>query len=459
MARSRRKHAAARPKTISAQGLVGQKGVNFIESILLKMGSRWTESGANEVGIDGYIELFDPSSRVSLGLTLGVQSKVVSSIRDVVEDFRYTCDPNDLEYWLKGNIPVILVVSDPDTNQAFWIWIQDVFRDWKPGQPTSVVFKKSQNRFDASALSNLVGIGAPARGLYLAPPPLSEKLWSNLLGVDGLPEVIFIGATLLSGVAEIWEVLNKRNNRPQSGWILWEKKIVSFEDLSTRTWEGICEPGTIEGFETTEWSESQETDRKRLFVQLLNRTLRAQLDSRLRYWPKEDCFAMIGEKRKQSYKSLKRTSGLSVVSKFTSKSKDGRLFEYRRHLAFRGQFRYLDDSWFLEITPTYRFTSDGFKLDRFHESRLKKIKEIEGNRAVLSCVLFWANFLQPDDGLFSVPQPAILFGELKTIDINVGIDDKSWQQNDPETADLDQQGSAQGLLPMELHNTGNGHED
>lgn len=33
------------------------------------MESRWTPSGPNEVGIDGYIELFDPATRKPLGLT------------------------------------------------------------------------------------------------------------------------------------------------------------------------------------------------------------------------------------------------------------------------------------------------------------------------------------------------------------------------------------------------------
>ena len=35
----------------------------------LGMDSRWTPNGANEVGIDGHIELFDPSSHEALGLT------------------------------------------------------------------------------------------------------------------------------------------------------------------------------------------------------------------------------------------------------------------------------------------------------------------------------------------------------------------------------------------------------
>ena len=69
-----------RPKTISPSGVAGQKGVNAIERIVLDMGSRWTPSGPNEIGIDGYIELFDPNSKQSLGLTLAVQSKVVSAI-------------------------------------------------------------------------------------------------------------------------------------------------------------------------------------------------------------------------------------------------------------------------------------------------------------------------------------------------------------------------------------------
>jgi hypothetical protein len=72
---------------------------------------------------------------------------------------------------------------------------------------------------------------------------------------------------------------------------------------------------------------------------------------------------------------------------------------------------------------------------------------------VLSCVLFWADFLQPEKGLFAAPQPPIVFGELKTINVGIGIDDKSWKQNDPDTARLDEQSDQQDLLlpesPME----------
>jgi hypothetical protein len=60
--------------------VTGQKGINLIERIVLDMASRWTPSGPNEVGIDGYIELFDPVTRKPLGVTLAAQSKVVSAV-------------------------------------------------------------------------------------------------------------------------------------------------------------------------------------------------------------------------------------------------------------------------------------------------------------------------------------------------------------------------------------------
>jgi hypothetical protein len=73
-------------KTLSKQGLLGQKGVNLVERIVLDMGSRWSPSGPNEVGVDGYIELFDPLNGEALCKTLAVQSKAVSKFSGETKD-------------------------------------------------------------------------------------------------------------------------------------------------------------------------------------------------------------------------------------------------------------------------------------------------------------------------------------------------------------------------------------
>src|SRR5262249_17814402 len=116
-------------------------------------------------------------------------------------------------------------------------------------------------------------------------------------------------------------------------------------------------------------------------------------------------------------------------------------------LAFRGQFRLLDGAWHLEITPTYRFTRDGSVLDRFHSDRLKGIKRLEGNRAVLSSVLFWADYLKPRTTLFSKEPLPLQFGSVAQFECAVGISDRDWLAVDPDFARTSLREAKALLLP------------
>jgi hypothetical protein len=292
-ARARRRRRA--PKILPAQGLVGQRGINLIERIVLEMGSRWTPSGPNEIGIDGYIELFDPNSRQPLNLTVAVQSKVVTAIGDGSSPaFDYWCDANDVEYWLNGNTPVILIVSSPDANEGYWISVKEYFKDWTPADSARVNFVKGQHRFDRDSLRLLVAIAAPEQGLYLAPTRHEETLHTNLLLLEGCSARVFIASTDCRTPREIWALLRATKQEVDAGWVLWEKKIFSFHDLSEKPWSAVCEPGTVEGFATAERSESSDSQRQHIFVQLLNQTLKAHLGPEVRYWPQEDCYAIVG---------------------------------------------------------------------------------------------------------------------------------------------------------------------
>lgn len=428
--RSNRKKPA--PKTIAASGITGQQGINAIERIVLDSGSRWTPSGPNEIGIDGYIELFDPSSRRPLGLTLAVQSKVVSAIaNDKAATFDYWCAPGDISYWLEGNIPVVLIVSSGDAKEVYWASVRDQFKDWKVGDSTRVAFVRAEQKLDNQTFSRLATVASPKPGLYLAPVRKAETLHTNLLPLELCPPSVSVAQSECRNVHEVWTSLRAAGGEIDAGWMLWEKKILSFHDLSKPQWANICDAGTIEEFSTVEWSESGDAQRQRIFVQLLNQTLRAQLYPEVRYWPREDCYAIQGRPHKESYRSISRSSKITVVSHRTSTSKDGRSFDRFRHLSFRGQFRRFDGSWCLEITPTYRFTGDGFTLDRFHEENLKGIKRLEGNRAVLSSVLFWAHYLQPRTSLFDHDPLPLQFGKLLTFRCDVGIPDADWLAADP----------------------------
>ena len=87
----------------------------------------------------------------------------------------------------------------------------------------------------------------------------------------------------------------------------------------------------------------------------------------------------------------------------------------------------LGDEWYLEITPTYHFTSDGYKEDMFRAERLKGIKRLERNPAVLGQLLMWADYLRkPIQSLFSSEYSFLSFGELATVDTSTSLPDDVW---------------------------------
>ena len=402
------------------------------------MGSTWTPTGSLEIGIDGYIELFDPSTGLALGTVVAAQSKALTTFaNDTHEGFDYWCEQRDIDYWRRGNMPVILVVSRPAVGDAYWIAVKDYFSRPENASGTRVHFSKTDNVFNADSLHDLLVFGRPATaGLYLAPLPKPEELHSNLLQLESMPDRFWMAETRYRSPGEVWAELRKAGEPIDGAWLLSDKRIYSFHDLSEPPWSAVCEDGTWESNETKQWSESVDVDAQRDFVRLLNQTLRAQIGPAVRYWAGEDCFAYVGSpaegSKKVSYKSLKRESSTLTAVRVQEKKVGDRIFTWLRHMAFRGQFRRLDGSWFLEITPTYRFTWDGIRLDRFHEERLKTIKRYEGNRAVLSTLLFWAHTLGTrNDDLFGSARPQLVFGDLLKLGCEVGIDDKRWSAADP----------------------------
>lgn len=453
-----RRKAVTKPKTLSKQALQGQRGVNVLESVVLEMGSRWSPSGPNEVGIDGYIELFDPGSGRSLGTTLAAQSKAVGRFEaETPETVAFTCAERDVEYWMQGNLPVILVVSCPATREAYWVSIKDYFAEPTLRATGKVVFEKGRQRFTKEALKDLLSLGRNRDlGLYLSPIPREETLRTNLLELVTVPPRIYVARTPHRSPGQVWAALRTASTQRSSGeWILRDKSILAFFDLAERPWPDVCEEGTVEGFPTDEWSQSDDPDRQRQFVQLLNRALAEQLYPQgVRYWPQEDSFAFTGSTNRQfSYQALQRRSRVTVVKKFEKVKEDGRVFVRLRHLAFRGKFRRLGEKWYLEITPTYRFTWDGVRLDRFHAEWLSGIKRFEGNRAVLSHVLVWSDLIARPQ-LTDVGRASLGFRLSETFVSPVGIDDAGWSARDPEAPPKgDGEGDDTAWLPFPTEGT------
>src|SRR5581483_10927616 len=142
-----------------------------------------------------------------------------------------------------------------------------------------------------------------------------------------------------------------------------------------------------------------------------------------------DIYAFMGRPdeppRRLKYPNVKVRSTSTVVSHYETKPNNkGKSYRYLRHAAFQGRFRWLGEQWYLEITPTYRFTYDGKKLDRFHERRLSGIKRIERNRSVLSQLLIWQAILRAPWTRSDRPR-LLEFAPLVAFRFTSGIDENS----------------------------------
>lgn len=103
-------------------------------------------------------------------------------------------------------------------------------------------------------------------------------------------------------------------------------------------------------------------------------------------------------------------------------------FSYYRHHAFRPEFHRFERRWFLEITPTYHYTWDGYHVTHFYEDAVSKIKKIERSGAVFRQVLFWSRILQDSKtGLLERRgYPFLRFGDLLEYATDYGIREELW---------------------------------
>lgn len=135
-------------KKIHKNSITGQQGINLIEKKVLEMGFLWYPTGGIEAGIDGTIEIRESATGQVFNAIIQVQSKATIGQfqAETPEGFDYLCDAKDLNYWLQGNAPVILIVSRPSTDEVYWVSIKEYFQDLTRRKAHKVHFSKARDR-------------------------------------------------------------------------------------------------------------------------------------------------------------------------------------------------------------------------------------------------------------------------------------------------------------------------
>jgi hypothetical protein len=420
-------------KKVTNSQIVGAQGVNLLESIILRMGFTWHPSNQSlEAGVDGWAELRDPNTHEVKNSWLAIQSRARTDIDDAGPSFKYHCKQKDLDYWMQGSAPVILVVSRPNDNKAWWVSVKDYFRNKDYSTERAIIFDVERDLLTASTAEDWKDLnGRYGAGTYFTPSRRQEKLTSNLLRVIRFGSTVYSASTPYSSGKEVREQLKAVDEYPPWEWAYSDKKrIYSFHDLNALPWSRACDVATITSHDTDSLAFSDDRQTKKAFVRLLNESLKALLRPwHMKYSDEGDCYYFTPSPkdivRDIRYKSRKKITRRRVVKVYTHKDDQTRV-RYYRHDAMQHRFLRFGDAWYLMIEPTYVFTSDGENASLYREELLAGIKTFEGDAAISGTIVMFADLLKDRDTLFEKPHEFLGFGQIESCELDAGIDDEAW---------------------------------
>ena len=417
-------------KRTAKQTRIGEAGIALIHERVGEMGHNWQPTAGPDSGIDGEIELVDPATDVTRNFRIGVQSKATEGRwRSETDDgFLYRPKPEDLEFWLGSNQPILLVCSRPRTGEAYFRNVQEWAKDPARRASGLIDFDKHRDRFDVSATARFFVLDA-RDPLTVDPPgplPVAEQVLTNMLPVRW--DVAQVWSTVAP--SESWGELFARaldagvarSDVALHAGRLWSLSPVSGEYLDAIEADEPAEPTPL-----VDLAVSLDRKDEQLLAELARRSLLNQHHRQLRWFqPMRAAYFRLWEEGHGRRYAWTTGKGRTVVSPRASRKHDG-LSGYRHDAAVL-RFRRLSSGWVLSIEPTYLFTWDGQQRSSFHAEALKKLKAMEGAAAISQQLRMWAHLFTRPRGIMDRDGTPFHFGELITVEVPVSPPEAAWKK-------------------------------
>lgn len=440
-------------KIITESQRIGEQGESFAKERANAMGFMFSRHGPLEAGIDGFLEVRDPETKHATGQIVAAQIKTKAHGLYAAENgsgFEYLMDAADVTYWRDCNLPVIIILVHLERKVAYW-------KSVETGEGLGhrrLRIDKTQDVFDTNARDRIANLCVTKGGFGVYFPPLQKEDsgYLNMLEVL-LPRNIFIAVSPFKNGKQALGELLEHEERPPDDWVIRGGQFMSFRDPRNSPLLSIIDVGTVEKFQTEEVVFPDDEADEYNIIELMRRTLGMQFDGLLTFSRSQFAFYFPANPETinevYQYKSLKKYTSASVVHKY---EKNGKL-TYVRHHAFEPRFWRINYQWFLSVTPTFVFTWDGFRPDKFASSRLAGKKQREHNSALIGQFAMWCHLLTRADKTYATKS---LFGSdpnnewmlnfkaLESFNLPYGVPDDLWRSTEREIPD----GSAQGRLAI-----------
>ena len=380
-------------KTITSNQILGEIGEAAARLRFLNIGFQFDGRSRLEAGIDGIAEVMDdgrPMARM-----IAVQVKATKAGKYTSEDdegFNYLLNSKDLAYWRVSNLPVVIVLYRQSDESFYW---QEVPSGFTEGE-RRLRFDKQRDVLDRKSVDRLAALTVPKAGFGYYVPPLGdgEQALVNILPIT-LPPEIFVATTPHCG-RKATTLLLEGDEPARFDWVIRGGSFWSFHDPRTSPCRDIVDLDQVEAVETGYLAFHEDLDEQNNFAFLLKSTLKHQVRQDLN-WHKDNKILYFkalqaNKSRTFHYGATKKKTSADVVNVVTNKKEEGRV-DFVRHHAFVPRFELLDDQWFLVITPTYFFTTNGFTPHSYPQALLAGKKRMDNSASLRGQVIMWHRYL------------------------------------------------------------------
>jgi hypothetical protein len=313
---------------------------------------------------------------------------------------------------------------------------------------------KSADVLDNTSINRLAGLTVPKAGFGYYVPALGggEEALVNILPIE-LPREIFIASTPYDG-RRATAVLLDGEETPRFDWSIAGGTFWSFHDPRTSACNQIVDLDLVDAIDTEDLAFHDDIDEQNRFMHLLRQTLRHQTREDLN-WSKDRKILYFRALEKDAsrnfaYESAKKKTDADVVMVAMSDKEEGKV-SFVRHHAFSPRFERLGDRWYLIISPTYYFTTNGFTPHSHPGALLAGKKRLDKSAALRGQVIMWHRFLTQADrdadstagDLFGSKvdtEPRLRFGEPPTVELETRVPEDGWGGGKKKADPDDQQG-------------------
>lgn len=402
-------------KKITANQILGEYGENAVKGRFLTMGFQFDGRSRLEAGIDGIAEVMDNGRPLARMIAVQVKATEAGRYASETDDgFAYLLRRSDLDYWKGSNLPVIIVLYRRSDETFFW-------KEIPRGDDQSdrrLQFDKASDVLDNGSVNRLAALTVPKAGFGYYVPPLGggEEAMVNILPIT-LPEEIFTASTSFDGRKAV-AILLDGDESARFDWIISGGMFWSFHDPRTSCCREIVDLDQVVAIDTEDLAFHNDADEQNKFIYLLRDTLRHQTRDDL-YWSKSGKYlyfrALLADtQRNFAYESSKKKTDADVVAVTMTDRDEGRV-SFVRHHAFIPRFERLAGQWYVIITPTYHFTTNGFAPHPHPSALLAGKKRLDKSAALRGQVIMWHRFLTQKER--DAERSAVeLFGEVRAIE-------------------------------------------